>query len=153
MKQNNKFYRVGDVVISVVKVTDEFIIFKFTGKENGFETAIKIAKEKALQLYHAINDAKHISPSMRMMVIDKIHAKHREYTKLNDEPEFTYKFYESKNADISVISKGGHCIISISADRDYRSFSFRTYDFEETFFRMAEEVKRQYIKHRMDNWN
>ena len=122
--QNTKNYKIGDVNIYISKATKDYIIFRITGRENGFETGVKLSIEKAKVLYHAILDSKHVSPSIRIINIDKVHAKNREYTKLNDEPNFTYKYYESKNAEINVISKGGYCIVSISADKDYRTFSF-----------------------------
>lgn len=152
--QNNltKAHRIGNVTIYVVKATEDFVIFKLTGRENGFETGIKISIEQAKNLYNAIYETRTVTPVMKLTNISGVFAKHRELTKLTDEKDFTYKYYESREAEINVISKGGHCIVSISEDKDYRTFSFRAYDYEETFRRMAEEVKRQMFKYKMDNW-
>lgn len=139
MKKENNVFRIEDCVVRVVRLEGDYAIFEIIGRERGFKTTFRIGRADFRRLASFVYDAKSISTLGTSNVIKNIHAKHREYTMIHGkETQMTYKYYESRNAEINIVTRGGHCIICLHDDEIvYRTLSFRVQKHEQGFKRLS----------------
>lgn len=132
MKRNGilKKLFIGKTKIKISSATANDVILKITSHEHGFATLVKLTKEQLESIYTFImSDGVVECYKTENLIIENIHAKHRECTKCANEDEFTYKYYESKDCQLQMITVGGHCILSLNdGSKHYRTISFRTHD-------------------------
>lgn len=134
-RKENNFIKIEDCILRVVRVEGDFIIFEITGRECGFKTTFRISKDKLVKLGHMLNNARVISSLAFSDKIEHIHAKHREYTKCDNESQMTYKYYECRSCIIRVDSRGGYAIVCLIDDHDkvYRTMAFCVEKYAEQF--------------------
>ena len=142
-KTNNNFIKIEDCVVRLVRVEGDFVIFELTGREQGFKTTFKISKSQVNELGCILSNASIINAMGISDKIVNIHAKHREYTMTDKETCMSYKYYESRNCEIHVVSRGGYAIVCLRDNNDnvYRTVAFRVQKYADQFKKMARMIK------------
>lgn len=142
MMKSNKQFKLGDATVQITKATDKSVVLKLTGKECGFVTLMQLNANQLKSIYEFImGEAIVERGDIQTCIVEFIHAKHREYTKNGEETDFSYKYYESKNSQLQLVTIGAHCVVSLNTEnKHYRTLSFRTYDVLDTLRKMAEAI-------------
>lgn len=152
MKKERTSIKINDCVIKVVKIANDYLVLSITGRENGFKTGVKLTTEQAKQLYNVIKDSECISTSVANHTISNVYAKQVEYTKASDETDFSYKYYEDKNCTINTTAVGGHCIISLSSNKNYRTISFEVRKYMNIIRELKDFINSVHMELNMQEW-
>lgn len=141
-----KNFKIENTSIKLTQVKKDYIVLDLTGVENGFETLVKLTYDQADQIYRNLLYLAYTIPGkINEAKIEGIHMKHREYTRLYNEEDFTTKYTNNKECFIQIVSVGGHCIINLGdKDHNFRSESFRICQSSiENFVDIAKAVREQ----------
>lgn len=128
-KELRRKVNLGNCSITLGTVDRTGVMLKLTGREHEFKTILKLTPEQCKKIYEFITQNGIVEKAMSdSFKIEGIRAKHREYTKDQNEIDFTYKVYECDDSWIEIKTSGGYCMISLFGDKHYRTTVFRTHD-------------------------
>lgn len=114
--------------ITLVKANHAYAVFEVTSNRCGQRTLLKLKTEQLKQIIDIIDEFGYSAMVINYHTIENVLIKHRALTKLDSEPEATYKYFDTKRGVIRFVHCGDQMIITIGERHEMISITANVYD-------------------------
>ena len=140
--------------IKIMPHDDENILVSITSNVNGFKTIIMLPIAEAKKFHMFLCEHIAVNNSFESLRINALRIKHREYTKTQEEENFSMKYFNTSRGTIKVSCVDGCTVIHIGTyDKTFTQFCIETYEFVRIINDNKSKIVNMCGEHMMNNWN